>query len=102
MAEPAKCDLSSYATAMNHAIDLAKVGKYAQAVDIVSNLVEEFGEAASAHGYLAWFLLELGRHEQAILHSSQAILLVPNSEKASLVHFQVLWQSGKQIEASMK
>jgi tetratricopeptide (TPR) repeat protein len=99
MTEPVRSDLTRYAKKMNHAIDLAKAGNFAQALDIVSRLVEEFGEAASGHGYLAWFLLELGRHKEAIQHSRQAIALAPNSENASLIHFQVLWQSGKQIEA---
>ena len=99
MTEPIGSDLPRYAGTMNHAIDLAKVGDLAQAVQLMSDLVAEFGEAASARGYLAWFLLELGRKEEAIQQSRRAILLAPGSEKASLIHFQVLWQSGKHIEA---
>jgi tetratricopeptide (TPR) repeat protein len=99
MTEPVGTDLPAYAGKLNHAIDVAKAGDLAQAVEIMSNLVGEFTEAASGHGYLAWFLLELGRQEEAIEHSLRAIALAPNSEKASLIHFHVLWKHGKHIEA---
>lgn len=99
MPEPIGTDQPRFATTINHAIDLAEAGDIAQAVQLLSDLVVEFGEAASARGYLGWFLLQLGRQEEAIEQSRRAIRLAPGSEKASLIHFQVLWQSGKYIEA---
>jgi Flp pilus assembly protein TadD len=93
MPEPIGIDLRSYRKKINYAIDLGKTGDFAQAVGVMSDLVAEYSEAASARGYLAWYLLELGRKDEAIQHSRRAILLAPRSEKVSLIHFQVLWQS---------
>lgn len=99
MPEPKGNDQPRFAMTMNHAIDLAESGNVEQAAKLLSDLLAEFSEAASVRGYLGWFLLQLGRYEEAIEQSARAIRLAPESEKASLIHFQVLWQSGKQIEA---
>jgi tetratricopeptide (TPR) repeat protein len=99
MTEPSGSDAGRFAMTINRAIDMGEAGDIAQAVQLLSSLVEEFTEAASARGYLGWFLSQLGRHEEAIEQSRHAIRIAPGSEKASLIHFQVLWKSGKHIEA---
>jgi len=65
----------------------------------LTNLVVEFPQAAGAHGYLAWYLSETRRHDEAIVHSRQAINLAPTSRKASLVHFHVLSRNNQLIDA---
>lgn len=99
MPEPQGKDLTRYAMAINLAITLAEAGNLAEATKLLFELVEEFSEAASAHGYLGWFLSQLGRHKEAIEQSSHAIRLAPESERASFIHFEVLWEAGKRIEA---
>src|SRR5262245_31753116 len=99
MPVPKGNDLPRFAATINRATDLAEAGNVKSAAELLSELVAEFGEAASARGYLAWYLLQLGRHQEAIEQSGRAIRLAPESEKASLIHFHVLWKSGKQIEA---
>jgi hypothetical protein len=92
-------DMRRLARTFNRAIDLAKVGDFAQAAEVMASVVAEFGGPVNAYGYLAWFLSELGRHEEAIRHSRRANGIGLPSEKMSLIHFQVLWQSGKHVEA---
>ncbi|MCE9555455.1 MAG: hypothetical protein K8T91_19075 [Planctomycetes bacterium] len=99
MTEPKGNDLTRFAVIINHAIALDKVGEVGQAVQLLSDLTAEFPEAASTHGYLGWFLLQLGRNVEAIIQSRHAVRLAPRSEKASLIHFHVLWKSGEHIEA---
>ena len=99
MTEPIDSDQPRFAMTMNHAIDLDVVGELAQAVQLLSGLVAEFSEAASARSYLGWFLMQLGRQQEAMEQCRRAIRLAPGSEKASLIHFQVLWKCGKHIEA---
>ena len=99
MTEPIGDDRGRFAKSLNRAINIGEAGDLAQAVELLSTLVEEFSEAASARGYLAWFQLQLGRQREAIEQSRHAVCLAPGSEKASLIHFHVLWKSAKHIEA---
>lgn len=106
MPEPAGRDLERYERRIKRAIELGSRGidlgsrkDLAQAVRLLSRLASEFSKAASAHGYLGWYLLHLGRYQDALKHSARAIRLSPKSEYASLVHFFVLWDSGKRIKA---
>ena len=85
--------------AINQAIDLAANDQMSVAVELLTSLSHEFPDAASVHGYLAWFLLETGRHEKAVGPSQRAVELAPRSERASLVHFHVLWRAGERIQA---
>ncbi|MGA2069701.1 MAG: tetratricopeptide repeat protein [Thermoguttaceae bacterium] len=84
---------------INEAIDLAANDQNSVAVQLLTALAEEFPQASSVHGYLAWFLLQIGRHQEAIEHSREAVSLSPKSERASLVHFHVLWKAGQHIQA---
>ena len=86
-------------SAINEAIELAANDQISVAVQLLTALAEEFPQASNAHGYLAWFLLQIGRHQEAIEHSGAAVSLSPKSETASLVHFHVLWKAGQQIQA---
>ena len=84
---------------INRAIQLDKKNQTPSAVALLSRLTKEFPRAASVHGYLAWFLLQTGKKTKAIKHGRLAAELAPNSEKASLVYFYALWDSGRQIQA---
>ena len=85
--------------AINQAIDLAANDKTSLAVQLLTDLVAEFPGASAVHDYLAWFLSESGRHEEAIKHSQVAIELAPKSESASLVHFHVLWKADQRVQS---
>jgi predicted Zn-dependent protease len=89
-----------FASTINHAIELANNGELDSAVQLLRPLVQDFPEAASVHGYLAWYLSELGQHAEATDHSEHAVNLAPNSHKASLMRFHVLRRSAKYIEAA--
>jgi tetratricopeptide (TPR) repeat protein len=86
-------------SAINEAINHAANDQYSVAVELLTNIAREFPRASSVHGYLAWFLMEMGRHEEAIEHSQNAVGLSPESERASLIHFHVLWKTGRHMEA---
>ena len=87
------------ASTINEALDLAATGRIPGAAQLLTPLVAEFPNAAGVHAYLAWFLLQLGRYDDAINHSSTAVTLAPKSENGSLIHFHALWKCGKQTEA---
>ncbi len=84
---------------INEAIKLATNDQLSAAIRLLTTLVEEFPRASSVHGYLAWFLLENGRHQEAIEQSRSAVSLSPESERVSLIHFHVLWKAGDCTEA---
>lgn len=86
-------------SAINQAINLAANDQLSEAVRLLTNVAQEFPRASSVHGYIAWFLSEVGRHGEAIEHSSAAVSISPESERASLIHFHVLWKAGRQIGA---
>lgn len=86
-------------SAINEAINLAGNGQHSVAVELLTHAAHELPHASSVHGYLAWFLMEIGRHGEAIEHSRNAVSLSPESETASLVHFHVLWKAGRPVEA---
>src|SRR5947209_265295 len=96
MTQPLGNEQTRFVAKMNQAIEFANGGQVSRAVQLLTDLLAEFGNAAGVHGYLAWYLLEMGRQEEAIEHSRQATKLAPNSEKASLIHFHVLWKAAKQ------
>jgi predicted Zn-dependent protease len=99
MTEPIGSNQSRFVATINKAIDIAEIGQLSQALQLLTDLAAEFPEAASVRGYLAWYLLQLGRQKEAIEQSRQAIGLAPKSERASLIHFHTLWKAGKYIEA---
>jgi predicted Zn-dependent protease len=99
MTEPIGNDQRRFVATINKAIDMAEVGQLSHAVQLLTDLAAEFHEAASVRGYLAWYLLQLGRQNEAIEQSRQAVELAPKSEKASLICFHILWKAGKHIEA---
>jgi tetratricopeptide (TPR) repeat protein len=85
--------------AVKHATDLNSRGETELAVRHLSALIEEFPTAASLRGYVALFLSQTGRFDEAIENGQQAILLSPGSEKASLVLFDALWKAGQHTKA---
>jgi tetratricopeptide (TPR) repeat protein len=85
--------------AINEAINLAANGQTLLAVEILAKVAAEFPEVASVRGYLAWFMAQIGRYREAVEQSQQAVNLEPESERASLVHFHVLWKAGNHIQA---
>lgn len=84
---------------MNKAIALATNDQTALAVELLTNLMAEFPRAAGVRAYLAWFLFRIGRHEEAIEQSRQAVKLAPRSETGSLIHFHILWDTDNRIKA---
>jgi len=69
------------------------------AVQLLSALTAEFPREAKLHGYLAAFLWRSGRFGEAIEPARLATVLTPQSERASLVLFHLLWKTGQRIEA---
>jgi tetratricopeptide (TPR) repeat protein len=53
----------------------------------------------SAHAYLGSYLSQVGRQEEAINHSRRSVELLPESERASLIHFHVLLDAGHRMDA---
>ena len=84
---------------INAAIEFAAKDQLAAAIKLLTTLAEEFPKASAVHGYLAWYLLEDGRHREAIQRSGIAVRLSPESEIASLVHFHALWKAGEHTDA---
>jgi tetratricopeptide (TPR) repeat protein len=84
---------------INQAIEFAGRDEPLLAVQLLTDLVAEFPAATSVHAYLAWYLLQVGRCDEAIQHGRQAVDLSPHSERASLVCFHVHWRAGQFIEA---
>lgn len=99
MTHPTGNDDPQVVAAINQAIVCAANDQTALAVQILADLVVAFPTATSVHGYLAWFLLQMGRYDEAIQHSLRAVDLAPNSERASLVYFHALWKAGQRIPA---
>jgi tetratricopeptide (TPR) repeat protein len=85
--------------AIKQANELDSQGETELAVQHLSALIEEFPTAASLHGYVALFLSDAGRFNDAIEHGRKAIQLSPKSEKASFVLFRALSKAGQYIEA---
>jgi tetratricopeptide (TPR) repeat protein len=99
MTQATENDHPRVVSTINEAIDFAANDQTSVAVQLLTTLAEEFPRTSSVHGYLAWFLLQIGRHQAAIGHSQEAVSLSPRSERASLIHFHVLWEAGQRIQA---
>jgi predicted Zn-dependent protease len=84
---------------INEAINIAASGQTATATQHLARLAADFPDVASVRAYLAWFLSQNKQHNEAIEQSQQAVTLAPESEKASLVRFHVLWKAGEHIRA---
>ena len=87
------------AEAIKRAVDFHSKGQTAMAVEHLSALIPEFPEASALHGYLAVYLSQIGRFDEAIEPARQAVRLSPKSEKASMVLFSVLVEARQHIEA---
>jgi predicted Zn-dependent protease len=85
--------------AIKRAIDLHTNGQTELAVQLLSALIAEFPRESKLHSYLAAFLWRSGRFDEAIEPARQATTLLPQSERASLVLFHLLWKTGQRIEA---
>lgn len=84
---------------IKQAISLDHKGETESAIRELSALLKDFPDAASLHGYIALFLSNAGRLDEAIEHGRHAIRLSPKSEKASLVLFQALSKAQRYLEA---
>ncbi len=84
---------------IEQATSLDELGQTGRAVQLLTGLVAEFSHASAIHGYLGHYLSGTGQHDDAVLHSQQAVNLSPRSEKASHVHFHALWRAGRWSEA---
>ena len=90
---------TSLAEAIRQAVDLEAKGEIGLAVQLLTDLVAEFPMEASVQGYLASYLADCGRFDEAVGHGRLAVQLSPNSGMASLVLFHVLWKAGQRSEA---
>ncbi len=84
---------------INQAVEFAANGQTSAAVQLLTTLLADFPVAPSVHAYLAWFLSEIGRDDEAIRHSQEAVNISAQSERVSLIHFHVLWKAGRHTEA---
>lgn len=80
---------------IRQAVELDRQNDTAFATQILTAVVAEFPELAIGHSYLGWILSRGGRHREAIEHGRVAVQLSPQSEKASLALFRVLWGAGE-------
>jgi tetratricopeptide (TPR) repeat protein len=85
--------------AINAAIDLDDNGDAHAAIQLLRDVLSEFPHSSALHTYLGLYLMETREYTEARHHSEQATKLSPMAEKASWVHFFVLWNSGQHIEA---
>lgn len=92
-------DLQRLMEVIRKAVEFDENGDSALALQILSAVVEEFPGLALGHSYLAWVLSRVGRHREAIQHGRVAIQLSPESERASILLFRVLWSAGETIQA---
>ena len=90
---------TSLAEAIRRVVDLEAKGEIGLAVQLLMDLVAEFPMEVSVHGYLASYLADCDRFDEAVGHGRLAIQLSPNSGMASLVFFHVLWKAGRRSEA---
>jgi tetratricopeptide (TPR) repeat protein len=84
---------------IKQAMSLDQMGETEAAISELTILLDEFPNAASLHGYIALYLSNTGRLEEAIKHGGSAVRLSPKSEKASLVLFQALSKAQRFIDA---
>jgi tetratricopeptide (TPR) repeat protein len=80
---------------IRQAVELDQQNDTAFATQILTAVVAEFPGLAIGHSYLGWILSRGGRHREAIEHGRVAVQLSPQSEKASLALFRVLWGAGE-------
>jgi len=99
MSERAEDNQPRVLEVIRQAVDSEANNDAAFAEQILISLVEEFPQSSIAHGYLGWILSLRGQHREAIQHGRVAIQLEPTSERASLLHFRVLWAAGERNEA---
>ena len=90
---------TSLAEAIRRAADLESKGEIGLAVQLLTDLVVEFPMEASVHGYLASYLADCGRFDEAVKHGRRAVQLSPKSGLASLAFFHVLWKAGQHSAA---
>jgi hypothetical protein len=88
-------DLRRVMEVIRHAVEFDENGDSAFATQILAAVVEEFPGLAMGHSYLGWVLSRGGRHREAIAHCRVGVELSPQSERASLLLFRVLWSAGE-------
>jgi tetratricopeptide (TPR) repeat protein len=99
MNQLAEDDLRRVMEVIRAAAEFDEKGDSAFALRILSAVVEEFPGLALGHSYLAWVLSRVGRHREAIDHGRVATRLSPESERASMLLFRVLWSAGESMQA---
>ena len=95
MNERAEDDLRRVMEVIRHAVEFDEKGDSAFATQILTAVVEEFPGLAIGHSYLGWILSRGGRHREAVEEARVAVQLSPDSERASLLLFRVLWSAGE-------
>jgi tetratricopeptide (TPR) repeat protein len=88
-------DLARVMEVIRHAVVADEQNDTAFALQIMTVVVEEFPELAIGHGYLGWVLSRSDRHREAVEHCREGVRLSPDSERASLLLFRVLWSAGE-------
>jgi hypothetical protein len=84
---------------ISQVVELVADDRLPLATERLVALVEEFPREGLAHAYLAWLLSYSGRHRDAIEHGKVAVLLLPRSERVSLLFFRVLWGADERPQA---
>lgn len=84
---------------IRQAVEAEKQNDTAFATRILTAVVEEFPGLAIGHSYLGWILSRGDRHREAIEHGRVGVQLSPESERASLMFFRVLWSAEQREQA---
>jgi hypothetical protein len=84
---------------IRQAVEQESEGDLAFATQILTAVVDEFPGLAVGHSYLGWILSRGARHREAIEHGRVAVKLSPESERASLMFFRVLWAAEQREQA---
>lgn len=92
-------DLARVMEVIRHAVEADEQNDTAFALLIMTAVVEEFPELGIGHSYLGWVLSRSERHREAIEHCRTGVQLLPDSERASMLLFRVLWSAGERPSA---
>ena len=92
-------DLARVMEVIRHAVEADEQNDTAFALQIMTAVVEEFPGLAIGHSYLGWIQSRSERHREAIDHCRTGVKLSPDSERASILLFRVLWSAGERDQA---
>ncbi len=83
----------------NEAIALKNSNKLEESLKIFINLTHEYPEYFLSYVFIGLLYWDLKKLNEATGSFKKAIELNPNSQKASIGYFHLLWEQGKQDEA---